>query len=327
MPNPFRWCRTRRRRLALILVVVPLVLLNAVAFMHARAFTRYAPGESADGYGREPLGGWQKARLLFTGVTVPRPENRYTPADWRLPFTTHTIASGGATLEAWHVPAEQPRGLMLLFHGYATCKASLLPEAAAFRAMGYASLLVDFRGSGGSSGSDTTIGAHEADDVAAAVAYAREQWPGRRLVLFGPSMGAAAILRAAARGGVGPDAVVLECPFDRLLTTVEHRFTMRGLPAFPFARLLLFWGGVQHGFDPFAHNPVEYAAGVRCPALLMHGARDRHVAPAEAEAVYAALAGPKRFALFAEAGHQPYCWEWPERWCEVVSGFLGEHVK
>src|SRR5205085_2373851 len=134
------------------------------------------------------------------------------------------IPGDGVTLEAWHVPARRPRGLVLLFHGYVGCKAALLQEAAAFHDLGYAALLVDFRGSGGSSDSPTTIGALESADVAAALAYARASWPGRRLVLFGQSMGAAAILRAVAVGGAEPDAVLLECPFDRLLTTVEHRF-------------------------------------------------------------------------------------------------------
>jgi alpha-beta hydrolase superfamily lysophospholipase len=326
MPRPLRWCLARRKRLAATLLGVPLVLVNFVAYRHGHAFTHYAAGGPAT----DPLsavGRWQKARLLLTGVTIPRPENRYSPADFGLPFTTQTITRDDGTLEAWHVPAEAPRGLVLLFHGHACSKSFLLPEAAAFCELGYDSLLVDFRGSGGSSGSVTTIGVQEADDVAAAFAYARQQWPGRRLVLFGPSMGAVAILRAVALGGVEPDAVVLECPFDRLLTTVEHRFEVMGLPAFPLARMLLFWGGVQNGFDAFAHNPVEYAARVRCPALLMHGAHDWRVRTAESMTIYAALAGPKRFELFAEAGHQSYCGKCRGRWCEVVGEFLSEQLK
>jgi alpha-beta hydrolase superfamily lysophospholipase len=325
MPHPLRWCLRRRRLLALLLAA-PVVLVNAVAYMQARALTHYVPAGARTG-SPEALNRWQKLGVLFAGVSVPRPENRATPADFHLPFATHTIPSGDVTLEAWHVPREDARGLVLLFHGHAACKSALLPEAAAFHELGYAALLVDFRGSGGSSGSVSTIGVSEADDVAAAVAYAREHWPGQRLVLYGPSMGAVAILRAVALGGVAPDAVLLECPFDRLLTTAGHRFDAMGLPAFPLARLLVFWGGVQHGFDAFAHNPVEYAARVRCPALLMHGALDPRVRTAEAEAVFAALAEPKRWELFAEAGHQSYCGKCRGRWCEVVGEFLEEQVK
>jgi hypothetical protein len=61
-------------------------------------------------------------------------------------------------------------------------------------------------------------------------------------------MGSAAILRAVALRGISPAALVLECPFDRLLSSVENRFAIMGLPPVPVARLLVFWGGIQHGF-------------------------------------------------------------------------------
>jgi alpha-beta hydrolase superfamily lysophospholipase len=324
MPNPVRWCIRRRRRLAVLFAGL-LVLLNVVAFMQARAFTHYATGGASTG-APLALSRWEKAKVLLTGVRLPRPETWQTPDAFGLPFTSHRIEANGVTLEAWHIPCDASRGLVLLFHGHRACKCSLLNEAAAFSELGYATLLVDFRGSGGSSESTTTIGALEADDVAAAVTFARTQWPGQRLVLFGQSMGAAAILRAASHG-VTADALVLECPFDRLLTTVEHRFEMMGVPSFPMARLLVFWGGVQNGFDAFGHNPVEYATAVHSPTLLMHGALDRHVQTNEAEAIFAALPGPKRWELFAEAGHQSYCFKCPDRWDAVVGEFLSEQLK
>ena len=61
--------------------------------------------------------------------------------------------------------------------------------------------------------------------------------------------------------GVRADAVVLECPFDRLLTTVEHRFELMGVPAFPLARLLTFWGGVggdTHGVENMVFTSFRY---------------------------------------------------------------------
>lgn len=323
MRNVVRWCVRRRRRLAGC-AFAAFVLLNGVLYMHAWALTHY----SVAGPGTGPpasLSKWDKAWLVLTGVEFPRPEISKTPADFGLPFTTHKIAANGVTLEAWHVPVEMPQGLVLLFHGHRACKSAMLGEAVAFRELGYSTLLVDFRGSGGSSEATTTIGVFEADDVAAAVAFARENWKNERLILFGQSMGAAAILRAAAHG-VTADALVLECPFDRFLTAVENRFELMGMPSFPMARLLLFWGGVQNGFNPFRHNPVDYAAAVHCPTLLMHGLKDKHVKLPEAEAVYAALAGPKRWELFAEAGHQSYCSKWGGRWKSVVRDFLDEHL-
>jgi uncharacterized protein len=85
----------------------------------------------------------------------------------------------------------------------------------------------------------------EAEDVAAAFAYARESWPDQPIVLYGVSMGSAAILRAVAHEDVRPAGLILEGAFDRLLTTTRHRFHAVGAPASPAAELLLLWGSVQ----------------------------------------------------------------------------------
>lgn len=310
-----------RRRIARVLAVAALVVtfVNAVAYMHAYRMTHFQSAGERTGSVQE-LSLLDRAAVLLTGVSLPRPVNTRTPGDGGFCFETLTISStGGVTLEAWHVPAVEPRGVVALFHGYASAKSALLDEAAAFRELGFGALMVDFRGSGGSTGNETTIGFEEAEDVAAAERVARELARGGPVVLFAQSMGAAAVLRAVATGMARPDALVLESPFDRMLTTVGHRFHLMGLPAFPAANLLVFWGGVQHGFDGFGHNPVDYARRVRCPTLLMQGARDPFVTPSEGRAVAEALAGPKRFELFDDAGHEPCLGADAGRWRALVS--------
>jgi dipeptidyl aminopeptidase/acylaminoacyl peptidase len=98
-----------------------------------------------------------------------------------------------------------------------------------------------------------------------------------------------------------------------------------GLPSFPSAQLLVFWGGMQHNFNGFAHNPVEYAKSVRCPVLLLHGADDPRVTRQQAESVFANLAGPKRLMMFEGVGHQPYLAARPQQWQDCVSEFLAEN--
>jgi uncharacterized protein len=151
--------------------------------------------------------------------------------------------------------------------------------------------------------------------------------PSLPLILFGQSMGSVAILRANAEHELQARAIIMECPFDRLLSTVENRFTAMGVPAFPFAQLLVFWGGVQHGFNGFRHNPVDYARSVHCPVLQMHGDRDSRVTTAQARAVFDNLAGAKRLEIFPQAGHESYLGVSPEHWQAAVSKFLTEHAR
>ncbi len=212
--------------------------------------------------------------------------------------------------------------MVILFHGYSAEKTSLSGEARAFLDLGASVLLVDFRGSGGSSESYTTVGVHEAEDVAAAVRYARGKLSHDNVFLFGRSMGAAAILRAVHAHAIQPDGVILEAVFDTLLNTVRHRFRAMKVPAFPSAELLVFWGGRQWGFDGFEHNPSAYAASVRCPVLLMHGARDPRVRLTEARRVFEAIPGTKEFVTFEQSGHESYLSNNASQWRTAVERFI-----
>ncbi|MGH9867253.1 MAG: alpha/beta hydrolase [Candidatus Polarisedimenticolia bacterium] len=283
-------------------ILMAVLALNTVACLHARAMTHWSSGGARTAR-PEDLGWTQRAGVLLTGVSLPRPTDTGTPDALGLPFEAQRFVNAqGETLEAWHIPSDS-HVLFLLFHGYGASKGSLLPVARALHELGHPALLVDFHGSGGSSGRDTTLGVREALDVAAAVDFGRRLKPDSAIVLYGQSMGGAAVLRSVARHGTSADALVLEATFDRLLTTVKNRFQAMNLPSTPFAHLIVFWGGLSSGIDGFDVNPVEDADKVTCPTLVLHGARDLRVSREEAESVYTRLRGWKRFSEFDHAGH------------------------
>jgi alpha-beta hydrolase superfamily lysophospholipase len=315
-----------RKSVAAAIVLFAFLCLNVVAYLHARAMTRFVASGARTG-SPESLSRLQKVAVLVAGVTVPKPVNTVSPDDIGLEFEVHRFASDCGEIEAWYIPREQSRGTVLMFHGYASCKSVILHEAKLFHEMGYATVLVDFRACGGSAGSDTSIGVYEADDVAAAYEYVRTRWRDEPVILFGQSMGGAAVLRAVAIHDLEPAALVLECPFDRLIGTVKNRFSVMGLPSFPFAQLLVFWGGVQQGFDGFGHNPMDYSLEVTVPTLLLYGGRDTMVQPAEARRVFDNLAGAKQIELFSERGHESYVAREADRWSDVVTNFLTSHVQ
>ncbi len=249
--------------------------------------------------------------------------NGVAPDTVGLTYQTHKLTTAdGFGIEVWHIEHPKPKGVVLMFHGYSAVKSVLLGEARALHDLGYDVILTDFRGSGGSDGDQTTIGVFESHDVVAVYEYARQRWPSRPIILFGQSMGSAAILRAVAVSDVRPDALILECPFDRLLSTVANRFHSMRLPSFPLAHILVFWGGVQNDFNGFEHNPVEYAAHVTCPTLLLHGNDDERVTRKEADAVFAQLKGKKRLHAFDGVGHYPYFRAVPGQWKQEVGRFL-----
>jgi pimeloyl-ACP methyl ester carboxylesterase len=137
-------------------------------------------------------------------------------------------------------------------------------------------------------------------------------------------MGAAAILRAVHSCGIQPDAIIVEAVFDKMLNTVRHRFGAMGVPSFPSAELLVFWGGRQAGFNGFGHNPVDYATAVKCPILFLHGSADPRAQAEEARRVFAAVPARKHFKEFPGIGHEAPVIRCPEEWKKVVNQFLRE---
>lgn len=320
--NALPFGRTFRRWMVSIasILTVAFIALNVIAYRQARAMTHYS-GDRKATPSMEKLSSIQKAGVLLFGAQMPRPANKKTPAEFGLPYEVVTMTGAhGLPLEAWFVPCVQAKGIVLMFHGHGGCKESLLAAAESFHRMNFEALLVDFHGSGGSGGDDNSVGFYEASDVAAACAWAGEKHG--PLILYGVSMGAAASLRAVELNQARPAALVVECPFDSLLNTVGNRFRMMGLPAFPFAHLLVFWGGVQQGINAFNLAPAESARSVRCPTLLLAGEEDHRVLIADTRRVFANLAGPKTLKLFPGLGHESYLAARPDEWRSTVETFL-----
>jgi alpha-beta hydrolase superfamily lysophospholipase len=309
-----------RRGLRVLLVLF--ILLNIVAAMHAWRFTHFEEPEVVRTR-EKGLSFIQKVGILLTGVHNPKPVNRAAPDT---AFQRVSILSDVA-VDAWWIPVSGAHGSVLLCHGYGGAKAGMLDKADAFRAMGYSTLLIDFRGAGGSPGNQCTIGWKESIEVRDAVQWLRRRDSTKPVILFGTSMGAAAIMKAAADSPALADRIIIECPFGSMTETVKNRFHTQGVPTFPMAYLLLFWGSVENGFNAFAHNPEAYAARIKEPTLLLWGEKDEKVSRSETNTIFRNLAGPKRVYTFPEAGHENYLRKYYTEWNFQVAQFLGTPFK
>lgn len=307
-----------------ISICLILVFVNFLAYQHAYAILHFTQqGERTDK--PEGLSLWQKILILFRGINIPKPLNTTTPAEYGLTYEIHRFTVyNDIELEAWYIPNREAKGLILMFHGYAVSKATLLPEAQVFSQMGYDVFLVDFRGSGGSNQYDTSIGFYEADDVAASLKYVQQKLRPDKIIFYGQSMGGVAILRAIAEKEVKAERVIIEAVFDTMVSTVANRFRMMGLPAYPGAHLLVLWGSLISKVPGFKHNPVKYAAQVDCPILIMHGSADERATLAQAQSVFEQVRSEKRFEAFVGVGHESYLVANPEQWQEIIRQFLSE---
>ena len=270
------------------------------------------------------------------GIGVPRPSHSQIPSDRGLFYATRTIPiSQSKWIETWEIPAQtsEARGTVLLFPGNLGTKSSqLISPAQSFATLGFNTVLMDFQGVGGSSGSTVTLGIKEAQDVVTIFndiknrnAVQGTEDSGREnspVILYGVSMGTAAILRAIATYDITPDAIILELPFVRLIDAVRSRLRYHKIPTDPTASLMLFWASIQHGVNGFSHNPIHYAKAVNCPTLVIHGQQDKWTPVGDIEALVNNIPASKQLVLSADAGHHQLIGVDRPLWDSSISNFL-----
>ena len=276
-----------------------------------------------------PLGlAWFATRLAHTrsdeaGYRGPRIE---ADGSWRLQQRGGFVHEGlvppvfiptadGLTLRAFLVPprGERTRPTALLAHGLFRGALEIEPVGAMFRDLGCEVLLLELRSHGGSSKALLGLGLHEAADVVAAVHWLRAR-PGRAdeaVLLYGVSLGAAAVAHAAARiprlAGV-----VLDAPMDDALATARR---MLNLPAKEGRRRLWIaepWrSSVLLGVEIFAGIELEranpavslQALAPEVPVLVIGGGDDQRMPPQVVRQVFERLpTRPERKRLWIRPG-------------------------
>jgi alpha-beta hydrolase superfamily lysophospholipase len=306
---------------SLWIIGIGFVLMNVIACFHAYKFTHFADATVQKTGNPEKLSFGEKLKALLFGINNPRPENKTKPTKV---FELVTLQSN-KRMEGWYIPVDSAKGTVIICHGFSGNKASMLDKSDVFNELGYNTFLIDFMGSGGSEGNQTTIGYFEAQEVCSAFRYIKTKTQ-QPVILFGTSMGAAAIMKAMNDSSLLANALILECPFGSMLETVEARFHNMSVPSFPMANLLVFWGGFQNSFNAFSHNPEDYAGNIKIPTLLMYGEKDISVSRGETDRIFTNLAGKKALKLYKNAGHENYLKKYKEEWTTDVSGFLAQQA-
>ena len=252
------------------------------------------------------------------------PENVGISHYEEIQFTT----SDGLKLKGWYIPPQNGKVIIFL-HGLGSDRQELLDEASLTVAKGYGALLFDMRGCGKSEGTVATLGYSERLDIHAAVDFVHTQAGANAPVaLFGHSMGSGAALLAAAEI---PElrAVIVESAFQSVEDNINEGVkSLTGLPPFPFAPLIIFFGQREAGVDIKAVRPIDVVAQISPTALLfIHGDQDDVVPVRNAYALYAAAKEPKQLYILPGVNHGGFLQAQPERFPKTILTFLETYLK
>lgn len=262
----------------------------------------------------------EKMQMILLGVRISKSVIKHFPDTVYKDVNLKTAK--GIRINSWWIPVANPIGNVILFHGYNGSKQGPLPEAAYFRSLGYNTLLVDFRAHGNSGGNTCSIGFYEKEEVKLAMEYVQQQSK-KPIVLWGVSMGAAAILNSIAQYQLQPAKIIIECPYATLVDAVNSRMRSVHLPTTPLSQLLTFWGGLEQGFWGFGMQPAAYAKKVSMPTLYFWGKQDIRVMQHETKTVFNNLGTTnKQLYVIEKAGHESFCRKVPAEWKREVRKFL-----
>jgi len=267
------------------------------------------------------------ASLQFLLGIMPRTIDRETtPAAYNLSYDTISFSTAdGQTLAGWWIPAEQDTGKTVIAgHGYPTSKSDII-EMVNFLHKDYNLLLFDFRYFGDSTGSYTTIGHDEQQDVTAAIDYVKETHPDHSIALYGFSMSAATFIAANDRR---VDAIIADSPYASLQQQLEQVYWLFPGPLKqPFVWTTALLARTFLGFWPAAVSPAATVTDQASPLLLIHGTADSNIPASNSRTIYQnANQSMTELMIVEGAGHVRSQHIEPERYRQTVRSFLNTHL-
>lgn len=229
-------------------------------------------------------------------------------------------------LAAWTVHTVHGAPAVVLVHGFKTSREEMVPWARFLHDGGYNVLLLDTRGCGKSGGSTVGLGATEPHDVALAVDAARAEFGTTKVAVLGISLGAGAVILAAADD---PDisAVIADSAWtDQDFQLARLSFVQAGpirVPLLPYGV-----GAVNAlvGADVTKARPLDAIGRISPrPILLIHSADDENATtPVDgARRLFAAAGEPKQLWVAPRGGHVGALNAFPAEYRARVLDFLG----
>ena len=185
------------------------------------------------------------------------------PQDYTYSFNSefeefNLTSDDGAQLNALHFKSQNPKGVILYFHGNAGDLSRWGEIAQDFLKYDYDVIVMDYRGYGKSTGKRSEVNLFK--DAQLFYDYASQLFSKDEIVLYGRSLGCSIAIHVASNNPC--QKLILETPFFNLTDVAQDRFPF--LPMKPILKYRL------------ASN--DYIEKVKAPIRIFHGTEDRVVA-------------------------------------------------
>jgi pimeloyl-ACP methyl ester carboxylesterase len=284
---------TRWVTFVLVVVLIALVAyLGYVSFVGSDQLTH--PSRTPDCRTPAIAEGWVYEAVNYDAETdtilADLPDPRHCPPT-SVKAGNVIRTSDGIHIAAWYVPAGNGAPAsgqtLVLAHGSGNNKSNMLEWASLFHDR-YNLVMFDFRNHGQSSGTETTQGVLEENDLKAVLDWLQKTKKPSKVAVLGVSMGGASSLDAAITDR-RIDALILDSTHATLANAIQARMQLQGYPlSLPGAWAILLGGLIRTGQDMSAIDPVQLVGRFDRPLLIIVGGADAHIGPHDGQDLLAA---------------------------------------
>ena len=236
----------------------------------------------------------------------------------------------GLTLSALWVPAENPKGTIILAHGYRSSKFLDVGLALQFyHDWGMNLLVPDQRSHGNSEGKYITFGVKESRDMVSWIHYHNQMRGELPVILSGLSMGASTMLYLADQNlPANVKGIIADCGFTSPKAILSSVFrSVIHLPAGPTLIGAELFSRLFAGFSLTEKDTRKALKNSKIPVFMVHGMADDFVPCEMTKEGYAACTGEKELLLVEGAGHGvSFLVDRPRYTAEIVK-FLEKNVE
>lgn len=218
---------------------------------------------------------------------------------------------------------------VIVVHGYRSDGGGMSGYAGRFYKLGFSVLAPDLRGNGRSGGGYYGMGWDDRLDIIDWIDYLNESYDDPEIVLFGISMGGAAVMMTS--GEKLPEnvkAIIEDSGYSSIYAQFKSEIkTMYDMPAFPLLNMAGAVTQLRAGYNFMNEgDAVGQVAKSVTPILFIHGREDTLVPFSMLEEVYSAAACEREKLEVEGAGHGESAVVAPEIYWNTVQAFLSRHL-
>lgn len=239
-------------------------------------------------------------------------------------------STDGLMLHGDFIPAENPKGTILLAHGYRSNKFLEFGEVFSFyHDKGLNILVPEQRCHGKSEGKYITFGVKESRDMKMWIDYHNQNYGNFPMILSGLSMGASTMLYLAdEKLPNNVKGIIADCGFTSPKAIISSVFrAVTHLPVFPSLWAADLFARVFAGFSLSEKDTQISLKYSKLPVLMVHGVADGFVPCEMTQKGYDACTGKKQLLLVDGADHGVSFLVDKERYTQMVTDFLKENLE